>query len=200
MNVRSEIHFVLSDTDVALAHGADTDIPQEFLRNDPRMTGTTGACIILVGRLQNRVLRLARVNAHMRLAASVDTSRIVTFEHCDERYGHLYPPHQCISEHHSNQYGFCTPGFIMSLYAQWMANPTPITKDVKTPLQGNLWHSLDYAPIAKAALANPHLRSPANDALSRERMIMMDLPNAALAAGATPKRVSTAAKGVRAAG
>ena len=180
MTPRSEIRFVLNDRDIALQRVGAGDTLLDHLRIARRLTGTKegcaegdcGACTVLVGRLQEGVLRYEPVNACIRLLASLDGCHVVTIEYLSGPGGRLHPVQQAMVEHHASQCGFCTPGFVMSLYALWMANPAPSEVEVETAIQGNLCRCTGYAPIVRAALAATALGSPAEDALNRERAAM----------------------------
>ena len=54
---------------------------------------------------------------------------------------------------HGSQCGFCTPGFVMSLYALWMRDPSPSEAAIEEALQGNLCRCTGYRPIVDAAKA-----------------------------------------------
>ncbi|MSU89364.1 xanthine dehydrogenase small subunit [Rhodobacteraceae bacterium 2CG4] len=177
MTLRSEIRFVLNGRDVALADvGADRTL-LDFLRLDRRLTGTKegcaegdcGACTVLVGRLTQGRLVHAPVNACIRFLASVDGCHVVTVEHLAGRDGQLHPVQQALVDHHGTQCGFCTPGFVMSLYALWMEVPEPSEAQVETALQGNLCRCTGYSPIIRAAIAISRYGSPAADPINRER-------------------------------
>ncbi|EPX80316.1 xanthine dehydrogenase small subunit [Litoreibacter arenae] len=182
MTARSEIRFVLNDRDVTLDRVGASDTLLDFLRIDRRLTGTKegcaegdcGACTVLVGRLQNGVLRYEPVNACIRLTASLDACHVVSVEYLSGPDGKLHPVQQAMVEHHGSQCGFCTPGFVMSLYALWMGNPDPSETEIETALQGNLCRCTGYEPIIKAAKAATQLGSPADDALVRERTAMTE--------------------------
>ncbi len=180
MTARTEIRFVLNDRDVTLDSVSASDTLLDFLRIDRRLTGTKegcaegdcGACTVLVGRLQNGALRYEPVNACIRLTASLDACHVVSIEHLSGANGKLHPVQQAMVDHHGSQCGFCTPGFVMSLYALWMENPDPSEIEIETALQGNLCRCTGYEPIIKAAKAATSLGSPADDALTRERVAM----------------------------
>ena len=169
---RSEIRFILNGRDVSVSDvGADRTL-LDFLRLDRRLTGTKegcaegdcGACTVLVGRLTRDGLRYDPVNACIRFLASLDGCHVVTVEHLAGAEGGLHPVQQAMVDHHGSQCGFCTPGFVMSLYALWMEVPEPTEAQVETALQGNLCRCTGYAPIIRAAVAisPPPIRSPAN--------------------------------------
>ena len=180
MTTRSKIHFVLNDRDVTLDSVGASDTLLDFLRIDRRLTGTKegcaegdcGACTVLVGRLQNGTLHYEPVNACIRLTASLDACHIVSIEHLSGPNGKLHPVQQAMVDHHGSQCGFCTPGFVMSLYALWMGNPDPSEAEIETALQGNLCRCTGYEPIIKAAKAVTSHGSPADDALTLEREAM----------------------------
>jgi len=180
MTTRSEIRFVLNDREITLDRVGASDTLLDFLRIDRRLTGTKegcaegdcGACTVLVGRLQNGVLHYEPVNACIRLTASLDACHVVSIEYLSGKDGKLHPVQQAMVDHHGSQCGFCTPGFVMSLYALWMENPDPTEREIETALQGNLCRCTGYEPIIKAAKAATQHGSPADDALVRERNAM----------------------------
>ncbi|WP_226781723.1 xanthine dehydrogenase small subunit [Oceaniglobus trochenteri] len=180
MTARSEIRFVLNDRDIVLDSVGASDTLLDFLRIDRRLTGTKegcaegdcGACTVLVGRLRDGALRYEPVNACIRLLASLDGCHVVSIEYLSGPDGRLHPVQQAMVEHHGSQCGFCTPGFVMSLYALWMGNAAPTETEIETALQGNLCRCTGYEPIIKAAKAMTALGSPAEDTLTREREAM----------------------------
>ncbi|MDD9728601.1 xanthine dehydrogenase small subunit [Mameliella sp. AT18] len=174
---RSEIRFILNGRDVSVSDvGADRTL-LDYLRLDRRLTGTKegcaegdcGACTVLVGRLTADGLRYDPVNACIRFLASLDGCHVVTVEHLRGADGGLHPVQQAMVDHHGSQCGFCTPGFVMSLYALWMEVPEPTEAQVETALQGNLCRCTGYAPIIRAAVAISRYGSPAADPIARER-------------------------------
>ena len=177
MAQRNDIRFVLNGKDVSVSNvGADQTL-LDYLRLERRLTGTKegcaegdcGACTVLVGRLDADGLRYMPVNACIRFLASVDGCHVVTVEHLSGPNGRLHPVQQAMVEHHGTQCGFCTPGFVMSLYALWMAVPEPSEVQVETALQGNLCRCTGYEPIIMAAVAVSQYGSPAADYLNTER-------------------------------
>ncbi|WP_375565483.1 xanthine dehydrogenase small subunit [Oceaniradius stylonematis] len=177
MDIRANIRFLLNGNTVRLDQAAATDTLLDFLRIERRLTGTKegcaegdcGACTVLAGRLDGGQLRYEPVNACIRLLASLDGCHIVTVEHLSGPEGRLHPVQQAMVDHHGSQCGFCTPGFVMSLYALWMESPDPTDTEIETAIQGNLCRCTGYEPIIRAARAATRLGNPALDALNRER-------------------------------
>ncbi|SFT57665.1 xanthine dehydrogenase small subunit [Sedimentitalea nanhaiensis] len=177
MTHRDEIRFLLNGRDIVLPDVGASQTLLDFLRLDRRLTGTKegcaegdcGACTVLVGRLHNNRLRYETVNACIRFLATVDGCHVVTVEHLSGPDGRLHPVQQAMVEHHGSQCGFCTPGFVMSLYALWMQTPEPSEAQVETALQGNLCRCTGYEPIVRAAVAVSRYGTPASDHLIAER-------------------------------
>ncbi|SDD72124.1 xanthine dehydrogenase small subunit [Paracoccus isoporae] len=177
MAQQSEIRFLLNGKEIILSDLPATQTLLEFLRIEKRLTGTKegcaegdcGACTVLVGRLHQGQLRYETVNACIRFTASLHGCHVVTVEYLSGPEGRLHPVQQAMVEHHGSQCGFCTPGFVMSLYALWMGNPRPDATQIETALQGNLCRCTGYEPIIRAALAINEYGSPAHDHLNRER-------------------------------
>jgi xanthine dehydrogenase small subunit len=175
--IRHEVRFLLNAGEVRLSEVGPADTLLDFLRINRRLTGTKegcaegdcGACTVLVGRLAGGALHYEPVNACIRLLASLDGCHVVTVEHLRGADGALHPVQAALVEHHGSQCGFCTPGFVMALYALWIENAAPTEDEVETALQGNLCRCTGYAPIVRAALAASRAGAPASDALTGER-------------------------------
>lgn len=175
--MRREIRFVLNGRAVSLGSVAASQTLLDYLRIDQRLTGTKegcaegdcGACTVLVGRLVDGALRYEAVNACIRFLASLDGCHVVTIEHIRGADGGLHPVQQAMVDHHGSQCGFCTPGFVMSLYALWMEVPQPTEAEVEVALQGNLCRCTGYAPIIKAAVAVSQYGTPSADYLTETR-------------------------------
>ncbi|MEO3416364.1 xanthine dehydrogenase small subunit [Roseovarius sp. CAU 1744] len=177
MTPRQEIRFILNGRATAVPDVGASQTLLDFLRLDRRLTGTKegcaegdcGACTVLVGRLQDGALTYEVVNACIRFLASLDGCHIVTVEHLSGPDGRLHPVQQAMVEHHGSQCGFCTPGFVMALYALWMERPEPTLEQIETALQGNLCRCTGYEPIIRAAEAVSRHGTPSADYLMRER-------------------------------
>ncbi|MDE0589430.1 xanthine dehydrogenase small subunit [Halocynthiibacter sp. C4] len=177
MTHQTAIRFLLNGEEKTLTDVKATQTLLDYLRIEQRLTGTKegcaegdcGACTVLVGRLYNGALRYETVNACIRFLASLNGCHIVTIEHLSGPNGRLHPVQEAMVEHHGSQCGFCTPGFVMSLYALWMEKPEPTETEVETALQGNLCRCTGYEPIIKAAFAVNEYGTPAHDYLNAER-------------------------------
>ena len=172
--VRTEIRFLLNDREERLSSVRSSDTLLDHLRVTRRLTGTKegcaegdcGACTVLVGRRAGDTLVYEPVNACIRLLASVDLCHVVTVEHVGRHT--LHPIQTAMIDLHGSQCGFCTPGFVMSLYCLWMRAPKASEAQIEEALQGNLCRCTGYQPIIAAAKRAGDA-SPANDPLVAER-------------------------------
>tara|TARA_R110002051_G_scaffold147150_4_gene219922 strand:- start:10053 stop:11510 length:1458 start_codon:yes stop_codon:yes gene_type:complete len=177
LDPRTAICFYLNDNLVEL----DTLEPDrtllDFLRLDRVLRGTKegcaegdcGACTVIVGRKSGGVVRYLPANACIMLVSMLDGAHVVTVEHLKGADGNLHPVQQAMVDYHGSQCGFCTPGFVMSLYGLWLANPNPSVPEIEKALQGNLCRCTGYAPIVRAAQAVSNYGSVLEDALNKER-------------------------------
>ncbi|MBA8878943.1 xanthine dehydrogenase small subunit [Phyllobacterium myrsinacearum] len=176
IQIRNSIRFLLNDKAVELTNVAATQTLLDFLRLDRRLRGTKegcaegdcGACTVLVGRLNHGQLTYESVNACIRFVGSLDACHVVTVEALAAADGSLHPVQQAMVDTHASQCGFCTPGFVMSLYGLWMHNPSPAVRDIEKALQGNLCRCTGYAAIIRAA-ESVSACNAGNDPLVAER-------------------------------
>jgi len=155
------LRFVLNDEDVEIAEIGATETLLDYLRLTRRLRGSKegcaegdcGACTVLVGRLKAGGLVYETVNACICFMGMLHGTHVVTIEHLSAPEGPLHPVQQAMVDLHGTQCGFCTPGFVMSLYALWMRTPEPTVTQIETALQGNLCRCTGYAPIVRAGLA-----------------------------------------------
>ncbi|WP_019280144.1 xanthine dehydrogenase small subunit [Rhizobium grahamii] len=180
--IRRELRFILNGQDIALTGIAPDQTLLDWLRLSRQLKGTKegcaegdcGACTVLVGRLTPRgSLVYESVNACIRFLGSLDGCHVVTVEHLSASEGHLHPVQQAMVDFHGSQCGFCTPGFIMSLYGLWMQTPSPTDQQIETALQGNLCRCTGYEPILRAARAISTYGGTDGDPLLRERETMI---------------------------
>ncbi|PBC09749.1 xanthine dehydrogenase small subunit [Mesorhizobium sp. WSM3859] len=174
---RNEIRFILNGADVALNDVAPDATLLDWLRLNRSLRGTKegcaegdcGACTVLVGKLSSEGLVYESVNACIRFMGSLDGTHVVTVEHLRGESGRLHPVQQAMVDFHGSQCGFCTPGFVMSLYGLWMKTPDPSNAAIEKALQGNLCRCTGYEAIMRAAHAISSYGKAAKDPLAVER-------------------------------
>ena len=175
--VRHNIRFLLNGETVELDRVSPTETLLDYLRSSRKLRGSKegcgegdcGACTVLVGKIVGDELVYESVNACIRFVGSLDSCHIVTIEHLRGSDGGLHPVQKAMIDFHGSQCGFCTPGFVMSLYALWMRNPKPVDAEIEKALQGNLCRCTGYEAIMRAARAISDYGTLMDDALAVER-------------------------------
>lgn len=160
--MRGEIRFLRRGKVVKLAGISPTLTLLDYLRLTERATGTKegcaegdcGACTVVLRRLRGERLVYEPVNACILFAAQADGCDIITVEDL-ARDGTLHPVQQAMVDLHGSQCGFCTPGFVMSLYARSIGAVGTQGVPVKDVIAGNLCRCTGYGPILDAGEANP---------------------------------------------
>jgi len=87
------------------------------------------------------------VNSCIRFLPTIDGQELVTVESLTQHDGKLHPVQQAMVDTHASQCGFCTPGFVMSLFALYLENAAPSRERVQDALSGNLCRCTGYRPI-----------------------------------------------------
>jgi xanthine dehydrogenase small subunit len=95
------------------------------------------------------------MNACILFMPMLDGATLWTVESL-ARDGVLHPIQQALVEHHGSQCGFCTPGFVMSLFAYQGGTSR---REVSDALAGNLCRCTGYGPIID--VAQSVMREPA---------------------------------------
>ncbi|KAJ0029771.1 hypothetical protein NQD34_004768, partial [Periophthalmus magnuspinnatus] len=111
--------------------------------------GGCGACTVMISRFHldsQRPLHFA-VNACLAPLCSLHLTAVTTTEGIGSTAQKLHPVQERISHAHGSQCGFCTPGFVMSMYALLRNNPTPHMEQLQRAFQGNLCRCTGYRPI-----------------------------------------------------
>jgi xanthine dehydrogenase small subunit len=144
--------------------------------------GDCGACTVVVGEARDGAMRYRAVNSCIRFVPTLDGKEVVTVESLRAPDGTLHPVQQAMVEAHASQCGFCTPGFVMSLFALWMSRDS-VTRDAAVEaLAGNLCRCTGYRPIIDAAMRMHSLGEPSHWPRSAGRPARLGaLPRAAAA-------------------
>jgi len=157
-NANRTVRFVLDGEVRTVRDVAPTRTVLQYLREDLGRTGTKegcaegdcGACTVVVAELAGRKVRYRAINSCIQFLPTLDGKALITVESLG-RGGALHPVQQALADGHGSQCGFCTPGFVMSLFALYKTDPSPDRTAVNDALAGNLCRCTGYRPIVDAA-------------------------------------------------
>lgn len=156
------IRFLLNGELVTVDDVDPTCSVLAFLRERRRLTGTKegcaegdcGACTVVLGELHGEAITFNTVNACIQFVPTLDGKAVYTVDGLRQSDGSLHPAQQAMVDCHGSQCGFCTPGFVMSLwnvYRTHQAQGTrPSEAELRTALTGNLCRCTGYRPILEA--------------------------------------------------
>jgi xanthine dehydrogenase small subunit len=152
------IRFVLDGEIRTVRDAAPTMTVLQWLREEARRPGTKegcaegdcGACTVALGEIDGDRIRYRAINSCIQFLPTLDGKELVTVESLKHK-GKLHPVQQAMVECHGSQCGFCTPGFVMSLFAFYHGDKAPGRDAVDDALAGNLCRCTGYRPIIAAA-------------------------------------------------
>ena len=185
------LRFLRRGQPVALVNVPPDRTLLSVLREDLGCTGTKegcgegdcGACTVVLGEARGGRLHYSAVNSCIRLAHSIDGMALWTVEDLAEDptiqpvgdtaaaagASKMHPAQEAMVQCHGSQCGFCTPGFVMSLFGMYQKHVVPaltaangplpsegalapITRELaQEELSGNLCRCTGYRPILDAA-------------------------------------------------
>ena len=140
----------------------------DLLRGELGLTGThvgcehgvCGACTILVNG--------QAVRSCIMLAVQADGAELMTVEGLSTD-GQLHPIQQAFIDQRGLQCGFCTPGFLMSVYELLQHSPQPDDEEIKDALGGEICRCTGYQSILRSVhLAAAKLRGETTAEQPRE--------------------------------
>jgi xanthine dehydrogenase small subunit len=199
------LHFVRRGTVVSLDNVPPSRTLLQVLREDLGQCGTKegcgegdcGACTVALAEPDGAGLRYSAINSCIRLAHSVHGMALWTVEDLaadpliDRQSAPLHPAQQAMLDCHGSQCGFCTPGFVMSLFGTYqnrvLKGQTVDRAVAQADLSGNLCRCTGYRPILDAAQQMAHLpQAQVNEAAVRELLTQLPPRSAQPAQAAAP--------------
>jgi len=167
------IRFMLDGEVITVDNVDPTRTVLQFLREDLGKTGTKegcaegdcGACTVALVKLDRagKRLEVGAVNACIQFLPTLDGRELLTVESLRKKDGTLHPVQQAMVDCHGSQCGFCTPGFVMSLFAWYKNAGDPTRREIDDALAGNLCRCTGYQPIIDAAHKMYEYAQPPSD-------------------------------------
>ena len=157
------IRFIRRGKPVSLVNVPPARTLLEVLREDLACTGTKegcgegdcGACTVVLGEADGSSVKYRAINSCIRMAHSIDGMALWTVEDIAADNSSLHPAQEAMVQCHGSQCGFCTPGFVMSLFGMYqnhVCKGGTISRELaQEELSGNLCRCTGYRPILDAA-------------------------------------------------
>jgi xanthine dehydrogenase small subunit len=162
MRMRNTIAFLRRGREVRLGDMTPTLTLLDHLRLNEHAVGTKegcaegdcGACTVVLRKKVNGRLVYQPVNACILLAGQADGAEVITVEDLADG-ANLHPVQRLLADGHGSQCGFCTPGFVMAMFALYHrdAAAVPSRDAVNDWIAGNLCRCTGYRPIVDAAVS-----------------------------------------------
>jgi xanthine dehydrogenase small subunit len=161
----------------------------QLIREDLHLCGTKegcnegdcGACTVVLREPGSAQFKA--VNSCIRFAHSIEGMELTTVEDLASRSA-LHPAQEALAQCHGSQCGFCTPGFVMSLFAlHENARTTGAVIDrsaAQVALSGNLCRCTGYRPILDAAV---RMQSLSKGEQSEQKIRRLEAEKASESAG-----------------
>ena len=153
------IKFVHEDQIVKVKNPDSNETLLNYIRTNLKKTGTKegcaeggcGACTVVLGELQNNEISYRAINSCITFLPTLQGKQLILVEDLISKEGSLHPVQQAMVNYHGSQCGFCTPGFVMSLFSMFKKHSKFKDDEIKDSLAGNLCRCTGYQPIIKAA-------------------------------------------------
>ena len=154
------INFCRNGKPVSASLESPTETLLDYLRLREKATGTKegccegdcGACTVVVGQEIDGEMNYRPINSCITLLGMVNGLDVVTVDDLAVD-GKLHPVQQAMVDKHGSQCGFCTPGFVMSLFSLYENDTAAVDrKSITDQLAGNLCRCTGYKPIVEAGL------------------------------------------------
>ena len=153
------IKFILNDKIQEIHNPDPNETILNYIRLRLKKTGTKegcaeggcGACTIVVGELKKKNIIYKAINSCIAFTPSLEGKQLLVIEDLMLKNGSLHPVQSAMVNYHGSQCGFCTPGFVMSLFSMYKNNNSYDVKTIEESISGNLCRCTGYRPIIDAA-------------------------------------------------
>ena len=153
------IKFVYLNRIVEIKNPDPNETLLNYVRTKLKKTGTKegcaeggcGACTIVLGELKDDKINYSSINSCIMFLPTLHGKQLILVEDLVSKDGSLHPVQQAMVNYHGSQCGFCTPGFVMSLFSMFKNYPRFNENLIKDTISGNLCRCTGYQPIIKAA-------------------------------------------------
>ena len=157
--ISNTVKFLLNDKILEINSPDPNQTILNYIRTELKKTGTKegcaeggcGACTIVVGELVNGQIKYSAINSCISFVPTLNGKQLLIVEDLVSKNGNLHPVQDAMVKFHGSQCGFCTPGFVMSLFSMFKNNKSYNSELIKDSISGNLCRCTGYRPIIDAA-------------------------------------------------
>ncbi len=157
--VSNTIEFIYNNKIIKLKNPDPNKTILDFIRSDLKQKGTKegcaeggcGACTVVLGELKNNKIVYKSINSCISFLPIIDKKYLIVIENLSSKKDELHPVQEAMVKFHGSQCGFCTPGFIMSMFAMYKNFSKFNNEIIDETLSGNLCRCTGYRPIIDAA-------------------------------------------------
>ena len=157
--ISKTIKFVWNNKILKIDNLDSNETLLNFIRLKIKKTGTKegcaeggcGACTVVLAELKKNDLTYKAINACISFATILQGRQLIIIEDLLNNNGSLHPVQKAMMDYHGSQCGFCTPGFVMSLFAMEKNYSSYNKENIKDSISGNLCRCTGYRPIIDAA-------------------------------------------------
>ena len=153
------IKFIHKNEIVKIHNPDPNETILNYIRTKLKKTGTKegcaeggcGACTVVLGELKKGKIIYKAINACIAFVPTLAGKQLIVVEDLVSEDGTLHPVQEAMVSYHGSQCGFCTPGFVMSLFAMYKNHSFYEDDVIKDSISGNLCRCTGYRPIIDAA-------------------------------------------------
>ena len=155
---RGIVKFLFNDKILELNNPDPNQTILNFIRTELKKTGTKegcaeggcGACTVVIGELNKGNIEYKAVNACISFLPFLNGKQLLVVEDLVSNEGKLHAVQEAMVKCHGSQCGFCTPGFVMSLFSMYKNHDNYNNELIKDSISGNLCRCTGYRPIVDA--------------------------------------------------
>jgi len=152
------VKFIYRNKIVEINNPDPNETILNYVRTKLKKTGTKegcaeggcGACTVVLGELKKNNINYKAINSCIAFVPSLEGKQLILVEDLISK-DELHPVQKAMVNYHGSQCGFCTPGFVMSLFSMFKKYSKFKDDVIKDSIAGNLCRCTGYQPIIKAA-------------------------------------------------
>tara|TARA_B100001029_G_scaffold172005_1_gene169339 strand:- start:420 stop:1853 length:1434 start_codon:yes stop_codon:yes gene_type:complete len=153
------VQFIFENKLIEIKNPDPNQTLLSYIRHELKKTGTKegcaeggcGACTIVLGELNNNKIKYKAINSCISFTPILHGKQLIVVENLVTSKGSYHPVQEAMVKYHASQCGFCTPGFVMSIFAMSKNKNKNNEEDIKDAISGNLCRCTGYRPIIDAA-------------------------------------------------